>query len=278
MIGSVTDTQTFDSGITEAASATMGKDEFLQLLVAQLQQQDPMNPQDGAEFVAQLAQFTSVEQLMNIGSGMDTLAMAQQASTSAQVVDFIGRDVISLADASGASVSLDDPPAVSFSLEEDTKNVTVEIVDSSGNTVRSIEAGDLDSGSQDIAFDGRDSSGALLDKDADYSARVMGREEVVGVTYENGYPELLLESGNRVTMADIVRVEDDDTPDSAGGSTVTADDIVPASALGSLVEQSSPLPSLGQTEATTSVTPNPAADPSEQPALSEYIQRVLDEL
>jgi flagellar hook assembly protein FlgD len=47
-------------------SSNLGKDDFLQLLVAQLSNQDPMNPQDGAQFVAQLAQFSSLEQLISI--------------------------------------------------------------------------------------------------------------------------------------------------------------------------------------------------------------------
>ena len=53
--------------LTSASSDVMGKDDFLQLLVTQLGNQDPLNPMDGKDFAAQLAQFSSVEQLMNIG-------------------------------------------------------------------------------------------------------------------------------------------------------------------------------------------------------------------
>ncbi|MEX0746384.1 MAG: flagellar hook capping FlgD N-terminal domain-containing protein, partial [Rhodothermales bacterium] len=52
---------------TQAGGSTLGKNEFLRLLVAQISNQDPLNPMEGHEFAAQLAQFTSVEQLMNIG-------------------------------------------------------------------------------------------------------------------------------------------------------------------------------------------------------------------
>ena len=56
-------------------SAELGRDEFLQLFVAQLRDQDPTSPQDGHEFVAQLAQFSSVEQLSNLSG-----SLAQQSS------------------------------------------------------------------------------------------------------------------------------------------------------------------------------------------------------
>ena len=62
-----------DPKTTSANDAIMGKDDFLNLLVAQLQHQDPLNPLEGTEFTAQLAQFTSLEQLNNINSNLESL-------------------------------------------------------------------------------------------------------------------------------------------------------------------------------------------------------------
>ena len=53
---------------------TMGKDEFVKLLVAQMSNQDPLNPMDGKELAVQLAQFSSVEQLLNINTKLDDIA------------------------------------------------------------------------------------------------------------------------------------------------------------------------------------------------------------
>ena len=53
---------------------SLGKDDFLKLLVAQLSNQDPLNPQDGAEFVAQLSQFSSLEQLISIREAVEESA------------------------------------------------------------------------------------------------------------------------------------------------------------------------------------------------------------
>ena len=68
----------------------MGKDVFLKLLVAQMKYQDPMNPADGTEFVAQTAQFTMVEKLVAMEEQNEKLLQSQQALTAST---FIGRDV-----------------------------------------------------------------------------------------------------------------------------------------------------------------------------------------
>ncbi|MEO6864672.1 MAG: flagellar hook capping FlgD N-terminal domain-containing protein [Gemmatimonadaceae bacterium] len=59
------------NAITNAAGGAMGKDQFVQLLVSEMKNQDPLNPMDGKDLAAQLAQFSSVEQLMNINTKLD---------------------------------------------------------------------------------------------------------------------------------------------------------------------------------------------------------------
>lgn len=69
-------------------STTMGKDQFLKILITQLQNQDPMQPLEDKEFVAQMAQFSSVEQLMNISTQLT--AMSQSLGTASGL---IGKDI-----------------------------------------------------------------------------------------------------------------------------------------------------------------------------------------
>ena len=78
---------------TTAKNDVLGKDAFLKLLVTQLQNQDPLNPLDDKEFIAQLAQFSSLEQMTNISSGITSLTekTAQQDMLSA--VNYIGKEV-----------------------------------------------------------------------------------------------------------------------------------------------------------------------------------------
>ena len=75
---------------TGAEAALLGKDDFLALLVSQLKNQDPMNPTDSQDFMGQMAQFTSVEQLSNMAASIERLSTASQ---TAQSVSLIGKQV-----------------------------------------------------------------------------------------------------------------------------------------------------------------------------------------
>lgn len=71
------------SGLTRQPSAVLGKDEFLKLLVAQLKNQDPTNPMDGQQMAAQLAQFSSVEQLISVNQKLEAQAKSDAATAMA---------------------------------------------------------------------------------------------------------------------------------------------------------------------------------------------------
>ena len=70
------------SAITQAAGGEMGKDQFVKLLVTEMQNQDPLNPMDGKELAVQLAQFSSVEQLMNVNTKLDDLTALMRSATA----------------------------------------------------------------------------------------------------------------------------------------------------------------------------------------------------
>jgi flagellar basal-body rod modification protein FlgD len=90
------------SGGQVQPGGTLGKDEFLQLLVSQLRHQDPLNPADPQEFAAQLAQFSSVEQLLKIGEQLEMMAEGNAALiatiNSSSAIDLIGKQVMVLGD------------------------------------------------------------------------------------------------------------------------------------------------------------------------------------
>jgi flagellar basal-body rod modification protein FlgD len=71
-------------------SATLGKDAFLKLLVAQLQHQDPLNPVDNAQYIAQLAQFSTLEQMTNVGDSMARLTFSSQVT---QALSLVGKSI-----------------------------------------------------------------------------------------------------------------------------------------------------------------------------------------
>ncbi|BAS27504.1 flagellar hook capping FlgD N-terminal domain-containing protein [Limnochorda pilosa] len=86
--------QTGSSEVTQAAQEVMGKDDFLRLLMTQLEYQDPINPVKNEEFAAQLAQFSSLEQMQNLNDAMSML-ISLQASTAllSQASSLLGREV-----------------------------------------------------------------------------------------------------------------------------------------------------------------------------------------
>ena len=154
----------------------LGKDDFLTLLVTQLQHQDPLNPQDSTEFTAQLAQFSSLEQLGNVNDNLEYLKLAMSSANNTEAVSLIGKQII----AAGNSIQLDDGAGVAcnFELAGDTSAVAVNIYDTNGNFIRAFEGGALNAGAHALEWDGKDSEGKSV-PDGAYTF------EVLAVDYNN---------------------------------------------------------------------------------------------
>jgi flagellar basal-body rod modification protein FlgD len=161
------------SPFTAAAGGRLGKNEFLKLLVAQMTNQDPMNPMDGQQMAAQLAQFSSVEQLMNLGDKLDAQAGAVQAmlgvANNSAAVGLIGRT---------AMVATDEVYAGAGGTQSATVLVpagggaaSLRVLDASGAELRSVSLGRLDGGTQAIdvaaALDGLPEGGYRIAVDVE---------------------------------------------------------------------------------------------------------------
>jgi flagellar basal-body rod modification protein FlgD len=135
----------------------LGKDDFLNMLIAQLQHQDPLNPTDGTEFTAQLAQFSSLEQLSNINDSLQNMEQFQASLIDSQAVSYIGKEIT----AKGNSVQLESGRLAEchFELEANAALAVISVYDASGDFVTSFETGALNSGSQSTAWDGIDKNG-----------------------------------------------------------------------------------------------------------------------
>lgn len=173
---------------TLTSADSMGKQDFLQLLVTQLRNQDPMSPMKGQEFAAQLAQFSSVEQLININ---DTLgaqdgannALAQRLESS-MAANMLGTRV----QAQGNTISRmgEGDTTLRFTTNAPASNAILTIRDQQGQVVRTEELGTLDKGEQSFAWNGKDASGEPV-PDGTYSFEVDAMDNEGAAVRTNTY-------------------------------------------------------------------------------------------
>ncbi len=201
---------------THNPSSEMGRDAFMKLLVAQLRNQDPLDPMDSRDFIAQLSQLTSVEKLIEIeGRLQDANASAQEAS-KVQSSALIGKQVV--ADSSSVRISDFGSADLHFDLEAPASDVTVSIRDAEGNEMRTLSTTNAGMGPQSMTWDGRNMAGERLPAGEYHmvvSATGEGGQEVLarnrvsglveGVSYEGGEPALII-GGAQVSFSDLLSV------------------------------------------------------------------------
>jgi len=159
-------------------SINMNKDDFLQLLMAQLQNQDPLSPEDPKDFVSQLAQFSSLEQQINSNSNLENLSKAiqslQQSQSMAQGVSLLGKTV----QGNGNTLSVAGGKALdaTFQLRQAAAQVAVGILDSNGNQVATLNLGAQAAGTGAFSWDGKDSKGKQV-ADGTYSYQVAAQDK-----------------------------------------------------------------------------------------------------
>lgn len=145
-----------------SAKQSMGKEEFLSLLIAQLKNQDPLSPMDNTEFTAQMAQFSSLEQLFNVNDNLVNLQALSASVSNTQALSLIGKEVT----AEGDSVYLENgqTSTISFNLGESAASVRILLIDGAGEAVRTIYRGALPEGGHEVVWDGMaDGGGTAAD-------------------------------------------------------------------------------------------------------------------
>ena len=203
---------------SESTQSSMGKDDFLQLLVTQLQNQDPLNPADSTEFTAQLATFSSLEELQNINDTLAEVSASQTILTNSQAVDYIGKQIQALGD----TLYLNDGQAdsVEFYLSTDAAGVYVQIYDQYGDFVQDLELGAMTAGQHQFEWDGLNQYGqtasdgsyqyeiTAVDAEGDtVTATTFTTGTVSGVYYKDG-TAYLLTSDQEIPLGNVVQVYD----------------------------------------------------------------------
>ena len=143
-------TQKAQEAMKAASNDSLGKDAFLQLLVTQLKYQDPLEPQDNSNFIAQLAQFSSLEQMSNVASGLEDLAkLVGNIDTSVlvgQLSSMIGKNVTwneTTVDESGTVTNVEskDGDVTGVSIVDGAPKIMVK----SGDAVYQVDASNITS-------------------------------------------------------------------------------------------------------------------------------------
>ena len=175
------------SDTSTTASSTLDKDAFLQLLVAQLKNQDPTSAEDPTEMVSQMTSYAQLEQLQNMNTALETLQTQNTGLFQAEAVGLVGKTVR----VSSASFPLEDgSAAIGVELEADAASVVLKISDASGKVVATLDEGSQKAGSLSFDWNGLDSSGNAL-ADGTYTVAVAARDS----------------SGSAVTASTSARVE-----------------------------------------------------------------------
>ena len=196
-------------------STGVTRDAFLQLLITQLRYQDPLSPMENEAFLAQLAQFSSLEQMQQLNANFTSSMALAQSEANSSATGLIGRYVR----ASGDTVSL--PPEGNVSLgyflgSEATVDLT--IYDSKGVAVRHITLPEGESGSNEWQWDGRNDAGERL-ASGDYTFTVEGQNangetvnaattvlgRVEGITFQSGTAELIV-NGREIPLSSVLEV------------------------------------------------------------------------
>lgn len=213
------------SSLTPQGSSRLGKDEFLKLLVTQLSNQDPLSPVDNQAFIAQLAQFATVEQQSQMNSTLESLVMAQASANQTNIANLVGKNVTFTSNdvVLGATGDVE----LSGRLSAEATRLNAIVKDANGKVVRTITLnGQQRAGEIGLPWDGRDEQGKRLAPGtynvtftaADVTGKTVdvstnGRGRVSGVSFADGVPQLVV-NGVRVRLSDVLEVTEPKPPTS----------------------------------------------------------------
>jgi flagellar basal-body rod modification protein FlgD len=209
---------TSSTSSSTSTNSSLDKDAFMKMFLAQLQNQDPLNPMDATQVATQLAQFSMVEQMINLNTTATSLLEKQTGATNAQLLNVLGREAV--VKGNTVYVSGDTVTQASFKLDKDAYCIA-QIYDSDGNLIKAIEVGQQ-SADQTIVvdWDGTDTSGNKV-ADGTYTFSITASRtdgsDVTVTTYagglitgaktdDDGNPQFTLNYDSTVNYSDVVEV------------------------------------------------------------------------
>jgi flagellar basal-body rod modification protein FlgD len=221
MTGTVASTSANQAGSASSQAGRAGGaprtdyDTFLKLLTSQLKHQDPMKPIDSTQFVAQLAQFSQIEESIKTNSSLESLVKGLDTMQLRTMAGLIGKQVEAASDRVSYSGS---PITIAYDMAAPAESATAKILNADGKAIRSISiSGSL--GRQTATWDGKDDKGrpvqngtytVSIEGKASDGSKVSGATAVAGrvasVVQKDGQVTLVLSTGAEVKESEVVRV------------------------------------------------------------------------
>ncbi|WP_431029477.1 flagellar hook assembly protein FlgD [Lysinibacillus sp. LZ02] len=213
---------------TESDNSTLGKDAFLHILIAQLQNQDPTNPMDDREFIAQMAQFSSLEQMQNMTKAMEALLMSQRETQLMSYTSFIGKEVKWHELSEEEEDEKGDPVVI------EGTGVITEVKFKDGAPIFVLDSGKEISAGHISAILGEKEAGSstgenpfaqasqLIGKTVQYNLNDESVQAVIeAITTKNGVIEYILNNGTRLTKEQFEVVSETENTETEQGEDVT---------------------------------------------------------
>ncbi len=198
------------------SNGELGQKEFLKLMTAQMNNQDPMKPMEDGEFFSQIAQFSSVSGIQELQGSFAQVASALQSNQALQASTMVGRTV--MIPSNEAVFDGQTPVSGKVGVANATSGLTINIYDKSGQLVRSQQMGSQSAGVVDFSWDGRNDDGEQLGA-GDYAIEAIAQtggesielgtllaEKVESVTLGNEGVTLDLASNRSVPLSGVKQV------------------------------------------------------------------------
>lgn len=212
---------TSSGGNSSPKTAADMQDQFLTLLVAQLQNQDPTSPMDNAQLTSQMAQISTVSGIEKLNSTVESVTKQFASMQMQQGISMIGHTVLSDGNQLGLAASEDEEGNIklsgtaAFDLEGSASNVTVTITDANGKVVDTIEMGSAKTGRNYFTWDGSEYTGDSMDLrfkvtatngEATVKSTSLSPNAVVATSITNGVLMLELANGSSINYNSVKAV------------------------------------------------------------------------
>ena len=168
-ISGVTSATDLTTSTTETGTTDLGEDTFLKLLTTQMQYQDPLDPMSNSDFVAQLAQFSSVEQLKTLSDGMESLYLVNVSMNNASMVNLLGQGVVASSDTIHYDGEGDQE--ILYDAAASSEAATITITNADGDVVYTGDMGSLSEGEGTFTWNGTTTGGEQAEA-GDYTVSI----------------------------------------------------------------------------------------------------------